>query len=59
MKRCRYHRGKPAGEPEVVQVARASTGAAAPSDTALEPLLSSPVTRGQLVVTSECRAARY
>jgi len=32
-------------EPEVVQVARASTGAAAPSDTVLEPLLTEPVTR--------------
>jgi predicted Zn finger-like uncharacterized protein len=29
-------------EPEVVQVARASTGAAAPSDTVLEPLLAPP-----------------
>jgi len=34
-----------ADEPPVVQVARASTGAAAPSDTVLEPLLSEPVTR--------------
>ena len=32
-------------EPDVVQVARASTGAAAPSDTVLEPLLTEPVTR--------------
>jgi predicted Zn finger-like uncharacterized protein len=32
-------------EPAVVQVARASTGAAAPSDTVLEPLLNTPVTR--------------
>ncbi len=32
-------------EPEMVQVARASTGAAAPSDTVLEPLLTAPVTR--------------
>jgi hypothetical protein len=31
-------------EPEMVQVARASTGAAAPSDTVLEPLLTAPVT---------------
>jgi hypothetical protein len=30
---------------EVVQVARASTGAAAPSDTVLEPILGEPVTR--------------
>ena len=29
-------------EPEMVQVARASTGAAAPSDTVLEPLLAPP-----------------
>jgi hypothetical protein len=34
-----------ADEPDVVQVARASTGAAAPSDTVLEPLLTKPVTR--------------
>ena len=32
-------------EPAVVQAARASTGAAAPSDTVLEPLLTQPVTR--------------
>jgi len=32
-------------EPEVVQVARASTGAAAPSDTVLEPLLAPPAPR--------------
>ncbi len=34
-----------ADEPAVVQAARASTGAAAPSDTVLEPLLTQPVTR--------------
>jgi hypothetical protein len=34
-----------AEEPAVVQVARASTGAAAPSDTALEPLLGEPAKR--------------
>jgi hypothetical protein len=32
-------------EPTVVQVARASTGSAAPSDTALEPLLNAPIKR--------------
>ncbi|MEO8017369.1 MAG: DUF3426 domain-containing protein [Pseudomonadota bacterium] len=32
-------------EPEVVQVARASTGVAAPTDTVLEPLLSAPAKR--------------
>ena len=34
-----------ADEPAVVQIARASTGASAPSDTVLEPLLTEPVTR--------------
>ena len=33
---------EPVDEPAVVQVARASTGAASPSDTALEPLLTAP-----------------